>query len=176
MRCSPSYESSHSIFLTLVVAKVALGFASIICFLLLFFGSNSEHAYNSKAFVSTTNDFFVWHSPVLWVGILWKSHHFPVSFFIFPLLFFPCILNELYWIIPPWLYPLVCCLGMPFPYFWFTYPKSHFFYLNIYLMLIAYQYVAPSKEISRSSIFSWMYLCKQPNLLEHHMFLKVLDT
>jgi len=32
IRCSPSYESSHSLFLTLVVATVALVFESIICF------------------------------------------------------------------------------------------------------------------------------------------------
>ena len=55
----------------------------------------SEPASNSEAFTSATSDFFEWQSTVLCQGLLWKSHHFPVSFFVFPMSFFACGLDWL---------------------------------------------------------------------------------
>jgi hypothetical protein len=40
-----------------------------------------ESGFNSLYLISTTNDYFERHSLVLCQGILWKSHHFPVSSF-----------------------------------------------------------------------------------------------
>jgi hypothetical protein len=85
---SPSSCSSGSLGLTLVVEMVALGSASMIC--LPFYGSdsNSKPASDSKAFTSATNNFFEMHLAVLFQGLLWNSHHFLMSLFIFPLSFF----------------------------------------------------------------------------------------
>jgi hypothetical protein len=79
----------------LVVATEELGSESMIH--LPFFGyeSKSEHAYDSEAFTSATNDCFQWQSVVLCQSLLWKSHHFSVSFFVFPLSFFACDLDWL---------------------------------------------------------------------------------
>jgi len=43
--------------------------------------------------------------------------------------------------------------------------KSHFFCLNFYSILTVYQYTMLSKEMSRNSISSWMYLCRKPQYL-----------
>jgi hypothetical protein len=79
----------------LVVATVALGSASMIH--LPFFGSDSksEHASDSEAFTLATNDCFEWQSVMLCQGLLWKLHHFSVSFFVFPLSLFACGLDWL---------------------------------------------------------------------------------
>jgi hypothetical protein len=71
---------------------------------------------------------------------------------------------------PPWLCPLFCGLGAPFPCFRFTDPKSCFFYLNFCSILTAYRYVVPSEEMSRNSISSWMYLCRQLQYLSTKCF------
>lgn len=59
---------------------VALGFASMICFPFLDplsgYDSNSEPAFDSKAFISGTSDYLAQHSLVLRVELLWNS---PVS-------------------------------------------------------------------------------------------------
>jgi len=59
-RCSPSSGYSGSFFWILVVAKVALGSASMICFPLSFplsgFDSVSEHASDLEAFISAISD------------------------------------------------------------------------------------------------------------------------
>ena len=149
-----------------MVATVALGSASIICFPFSFplLGSDSEleHASDFETFSSTTSDCFARHSLVLWVELSWNSHNFPVSFFGFATLFFAYSFGELSWAAPPWLCPFLCGLGAPFPCFGFANPKSHLFYLNFFSTLTAYQYVVLSKEMFRNSISSWMYLCRQP--------------
>ena len=98
-RCAPSSRSLGSFFSILVVAIVVLCFVSMICFRLSFLllGSDSESKYasDSKAFNSATNDCLAWHSMVLWVGLLWNSHHFPMSFFDFVVVLFSCRFNEL---------------------------------------------------------------------------------
>jgi hypothetical protein len=66
---------------------VALGYASMICLHFSSSESKLDPASDSKDFTSATNDFFERHSMVLCKGILWNSHHFPVSFFVFPLSF-----------------------------------------------------------------------------------------
>jgi hypothetical protein len=87
-RCSPSSGSSGSPGWSLVVATVALGFVSMIYRPLSGSESKSKPASDSKAFTSATNDFFERQSTALCQGLLWKSHHFPVSFFVFTLSFF----------------------------------------------------------------------------------------
>ena len=80
-----------------------VGSTSIICFPLPFplsgSDSESEHAYDLEAFNSATSDCLAWHSLVLWVELLWNSHHFPVSFFGFTVFLFS--------------YELVGCLDLP---------------------------------------------------------------
>jgi hypothetical protein len=71
-----------------VVITVAVGSTSIICLLLLLFESNSESGLSFVSLISTTDDYFERHSSLSCQGILCNSHHFLVSFFIFPLLLF----------------------------------------------------------------------------------------
>jgi hypothetical protein len=85
----PSSGSSSS--WIVVVAIVAVGFASMICLLLSFYESGSNSRFRSLSLSSTTNDYIERHSLVLCQGLLWNSHHFPVSFLDFSLPFFACI-------------------------------------------------------------------------------------
>jgi hypothetical protein len=55
--------------------------------------SNYESGFDILSLIFATNDYFEQHSSVLCQWILWKSHHFPVSFFIFLLPFFSCGLD-----------------------------------------------------------------------------------
>jgi hypothetical protein len=80
---------------SLVVATVALGSTSMIHIPLSGSVSESESASDSEAFTSATSECFERHSVVLCQGLLWKSHHFPVSFFVFLVSFFAC---GLYWL------------------------------------------------------------------------------
>jgi len=141
-RHSPSSGSLGLILWILVVAIAALGSRSIIYFPLWFplLGSysDSEYAYESRAFSLATSHCLAWYSLMLWVELLWNSHHFHVSFFVFVVLFFSCGLNGLSWVTPPLLCPLFNGLGAPFPWFRFIYLMSYFFCLNLLLILIAY--------------------------------------
>ena len=95
----------------------------------------------------------------------WSSYgthtHFPVSFFIFTVLFLVWNFGRLSWVASPWIFPLFCVLGAPFPCFRFADPKSRFFCLNFCSTLTAYRYAVPSEEMFRNCISSWMYLCRQ---------------
>jgi hypothetical protein len=92
-RHSPSSSSSGSPGWSLVVEMVALGYESIICLPLSGSRSKSEPASDLEAFTLATSDCFERQSAVLCQGLLWKSHHFPVSFFVFPVSFFACGLD-----------------------------------------------------------------------------------
>jgi hypothetical protein len=94
-RRSPSSGSSGSASWSLVVATVALGSTSMIRLPLSGSGSESESASDSEAFTSATSDCFERQSTVLCQGLLWKSHYFPVSFFVFLVSFFACGLDWL---------------------------------------------------------------------------------
>jgi hypothetical protein len=59
------------------------------------FDSKSEPASDSEDFTLTTNEFFEWQSTVLCQGLLWKSHHFLVSLFVFLMFLFSCDLDWL---------------------------------------------------------------------------------
>jgi hypothetical protein len=93
-RRSPSSGSSGSPGWSLVVAMVALGSASMIR-LPLYVLNQSQNTSDSEAFTSATNDCFEQQSTVLCQGLLWKSHHFLVSFFVFLVSFFACGLDWL---------------------------------------------------------------------------------
>ncbi len=155
-RCSPSFGSSGSIFWILVVATVALGCVSLICFPLSFplsgYDSELEHGSNLEAFILTTNDGLARKSLVLLVKLLWNSHKFPI--FVFVMLFFSCGFGGLFWVISPWILPSLYSLEVPFPYFRFVDPKSLLFCLSLCLILTVYWYTMPSEEISRNSISS----------------------
>jgi hypothetical protein len=84
----PSSGSYGLLGQTLVVAIVALGLASIISFHPLGFESESESVSQSEAFSSAMSDFLERHYSMLCQGILWYSHHFHVSFFVFSFPFF----------------------------------------------------------------------------------------
>jgi hypothetical protein len=94
-RCSPSSGSSSSQGWSLVVATVALGSELMTCIPLSGSVSESESASDSEAFTLSTSNFFERQSTVLCQGLLWKSHHFPISFFVFPMYFFACGLDWL---------------------------------------------------------------------------------
>jgi hypothetical protein len=89
-RCSPSSGSSGLPGWSLVVETVALGFASMIHIPLSTYDSELEPASDSEFFTSATKYFFDRNSLVLCQGILWKSHHFSVSFFFFLVSLFAC--------------------------------------------------------------------------------------
>ena len=120
-RRSSSSGSSGSSFWIFVVATVALGSTSIIYFPFSFpfsgSDSESEHASDSEAPISATSDCLAQHSLVLSVELLWNSHHFTVSFFGFAVLFFACGFGSLSCAAMPWIFPLSCGLGVPFPCF-----------------------------------------------------------
>jgi hypothetical protein len=83
-----------------------------------------------EVFSLTTNDYLEWHSSVLFQGILWNSHHFPIYFFIFPLLLFVCSLEWFSWGCASFLCPFFYVFGIPLPKFYydaFTNKKSHLF-------------------------------------------------
>jgi hypothetical protein len=52
------------------------------------FESQSESGSDSFSLTLTNNDYFERHSLLFYQGILWNSHHFPLSFFFFSLPFF----------------------------------------------------------------------------------------
>ena len=128
---SGSTDSSHWIVL---FTTVAVGSTSMMCLFSIFYGWDSQSQFASMALTLTTNDYFDWHSSVLFQGILWKSHHFPVSSFIFPLLLFSCGFDWLSWLFSE--------LGIPLPYIGccgFADPNSLLFiFLNFYSILTAY--------------------------------------
>jgi hypothetical protein len=95
MRHSPSSGSFGSPGWSLVVAMVALGSMSMICLPLYGSELDSEPASDLEAFTLATNNFFEQQSTVLCQGLLWNSHHFPVSFFVFLVSFFACRLDWL---------------------------------------------------------------------------------
>lgn len=86
-RCSPSFGSLVSFFWIFVVAIVELGFAPMICFpfslLLLGYDSESKHAYDLEVFSLANSDCLAQQSLVLWLDILWNSHHFIMPLFVF---------------------------------------------------------------------------------------------
>jgi hypothetical protein len=86
---SPSLRSSSG--WIVAVGTIAVGYASMIYLLLLFSKSGSNSGFISLSLRSTTNDCIERHSSVLCQGLLWNSHHFPMSFFDFSLPFFACI-------------------------------------------------------------------------------------
>jgi hypothetical protein len=94
-RCSPSSSSFGSPIWSLVVATVALGSASMIHLPLSGSNSESEPTSDSDTLSSETNDFFEKKLAVLFQGLLWKSHHFSVPFFVFLVSFFACGLDWL---------------------------------------------------------------------------------
>jgi hypothetical protein len=87
-RLSPSLGSSRSFGWIVEVMTIVLGSTSIIYPILWFTELESELGLVSISFSSATNDCFEQHSSVLCQGILWKSHHFLVSLFIFMFLLF----------------------------------------------------------------------------------------
>ena len=101
-RCSPSSGSVGS---SSWIAAVA----TITCLLPLFSEWDYESGFGSLSLISATNDFFEWHSSVLCQGILWKSHHFSVSF-VFSWPFFSCGFDY---------FLRDCLLGSSFSYFVF---------------------------------------------------------
>jgi hypothetical protein len=86
---SPSSRSSSGwIF---AVVTIIVGSVSMICLLLLFSESESNSRFNSLSLSSATNDYIGRYSSMLCQGLLWNSHHFPVSFLDFSLPFISCI-------------------------------------------------------------------------------------
>jgi hypothetical protein len=94
-RCSPSSGSSGTPGWSLVVATMALVSVSMICLPLSSSDSESEPPSYSEAFTSATSNCFERKSTVLCQWLLWKSHHFPISLFVFPVSFFACGLDWL---------------------------------------------------------------------------------
>jgi hypothetical protein len=93
-RCSPSSSSSDSSRSFFPISMVVLGFSSMIHFACfeLEFDLGSDYVSSLLA----NNDYFKRNSSVLCQGILWNSHHFPVSFFVSSLPLFYCVLDYFY--------------------------------------------------------------------------------
>jgi len=141
-RCSPSFGSSCSLGYSLVVEKVALGCASMIHLPLSGSDSKLEPASDSEAFTSATSDCFKWQSTWLCQGLLWKSHRFSVSLFVFPVSFFACGLKWFSGGCPSFLFPLFCGLGPPFlGFFYEGFPGPNFrvFCLSFFSILMTYR-------------------------------------
>ena len=144
-RRSPSSGSSRSSSWICVVATVTLSSASMICFPLLLtatLGSESESELGSdfEALILANSDCFERHSSVLCHGLLWNSHHFLVSFFVFLFPFFTGDLDGLS--DGGLLCPLFYGPGLPLPFLCgrFADPNSHLFlYLNFCSILTAYR-------------------------------------
>jgi hypothetical protein len=83
----PSFGSSSSLGWSLVVAMVELGSVSMIHLPHSSSNSESDSTYDLEDFTSATNDCFERQSTVLYQGLLWKSHHFSVSFLVLPVSF-----------------------------------------------------------------------------------------
>ena len=113
----------------------------MIYFLLYGSNSDSEPTSDSEAFTSATSDYFERQSIVLCQGILWKSHHFLVYFFIFSLSFFVFVLEWL-----SWGYPYFYCgLGLPLPWSRWISVSTHLFQLaqnNFLAILTIYCFLA----------------------------------
>jgi len=108
-RCSPSLGYIGSSSWIVPFATIEVGCVLMIYLFSIFFWSDSESGFDSLSLTSSTNDFFEWHSLVLCQWILWKSHHFLVSFFFFPLPFFSYVLE---WFSGGcWLGPFFPCFG-----------------------------------------------------------------
>ena len=138
----PSSGSSRSLGWSLVVETMALGSASMICLPLSGSDSESELASDSKAFTSTTRDYFERQSTILCQGLLWNSHHFPTSFFVFLVSLFACGLDWFHWYYPYFLCPFFYGLGLPFLEFCceeFPGPNCRVFCLRFCSILTAYQ-------------------------------------
>ena len=131
---SPSSGFVGSSIWIVVVETVVVGSMLMKFLLLVFCELNYESGFISLSLISTTNDYFEWHSSMLCHGLLCKLYHFPFSFFVFPLPFFSCGLN---WFYEGWL------LGLYLPYFGFcgfTDPNSRLFWcLNFFLILTSYR-------------------------------------
>ena len=141
-RRSPSSGSSSSLGWSLVVEMVAPSSTSMIYLPLSGSSSESESASNSKAFTSATSDCFERQSTVLCQGLLWKSHHFLVSFFVFLVSFFTCGLAWLSYYYSSFLFPLFCGLVSPFTgfcYEGFLGPNCLIFCLIFFSILTTYQ-------------------------------------
>ena len=124
---SPSSGYVGSFGWIVVVVTVAMGSASMICLLPLFY----ESRFSSFSLISATNDCFERHSSMLCQGLLWKLHHFLMSFFVFPWPFFSCGLD---WFLGD------CLLGLSFGCCGFADPKSRLFWcLNFCSILKTYQ-------------------------------------
>jgi hypothetical protein len=130
--CSPSSGSSSGWIVAVVTVEV--GYASMICLLLLFSELDTKLGFHSLSLSSTANDCIERHSLLLCQGILWNSHHFLVSFLDFLLPLFSYIWDYLSQVFPSFICPSLCELDFPFPCF------SHLLcYLSFYSILTAYR-------------------------------------
>ena len=119
---------------TVLVVKIVVGSTSMIFLLPLFLELDSKSGFSSLSLISATNDVFERHSSVLCQGILWNSHHFSLSFFVFPWPFFSYGLD---WFLGDYLLELSLlyfgCCG-------FIDPKSRLFWcLNFCSILTTYR-------------------------------------
>jgi hypothetical protein len=128
-RCSPSSGSSGSSFWILVVANGGSGFCindilSLVIPLVRVLAQNSEHASISEAFSSATSACLA----DIHLCCEWSSYGTHTTFHVLlclpMVLFFACGFEGLSWVTPPWLCPLFCGLGVPFPALGFADPKS----------------------------------------------------
>jgi hypothetical protein len=134
--------SSSSLGWILVVATMALGSMSMIHISPFCSDSDLEPTSDSEAFTSATNDYFERQSTVLCQGLLWKSHHFPVSFFVFPLSFFVLRLSLVFLRLSIFSLSFFYGLGLPLPCFCcegFPNPNSHVVCLRFCSILMAYR-------------------------------------
>ena len=163
-----------------MVEIVALGYVSIICFPLPFSmldsHSESEHASDFEAFSLATNDYLAGHSLVLWVELLWNSHHFLVSSFEFVVFSFSYGFGGLSWVVLSWILSF-------FPRFGSTVPLLHICRSKVSLLLFKLLLDLDDVSVHHSKWgdVSELHLVLdlsiwEATILEYQMFLRILDT
>jgi len=178
-RHSPSSSSSSSSRWSLMVAMVALGSASMICHPLSSSDSESKPTSDSKSFTSATSDCFEQKSTMLCHGILWKSHHLPISFFVFSVSLFACDLNWLSWGCLSLLYPLFCWLGPAFPGFFLWGVPSPIFSRILFELLLDFDGISVGRTQGwdvQKLHFDLDVSMQTVAILEHHMSLRIFDN
>ena len=112
---------------------------------------------------------------MLWVELLWNSHHFPVSFFSFVVFYFTCGLGRFSWVVSPWLCPLFCGLGT-FPLLWIHRSKVSLLLFKLFLDLDGISVCRVERGDVQELHLILDVIVWESAVLENQMVLRILDT
>jgi hypothetical protein len=161
-----------------VVETVVMGYALMICLPLSGIVSELESVSDSEAFTSSTSDCLEWQSTVLCQGLLWKLHHFLVSFFVFPMSFFAYILdgfpNSIHII-----FVLFLCFGAALSFILLYRVPRPKLSRPLFEILLDFDDISIGRAQGRDVHkfhFGLDVSMQSTKILEHHMSLKIFDT